>query len=65
MEDGGLTNCSWPESCLEKDGVEDKCNVCIMAFKGNQTKKFTFFFYFEKHFFSRNFLKNILFLFIP
>ena len=35
MEDGGLTNCSWPESCLEKDGIEDKCNVCIMAFRGN------------------------------
>ena len=36
MEDGGLTNCSWPESCLEKDGIEDKCNVCIMAFRGNK-----------------------------
>ena len=37
MDDGiGLTNCSWPETCLvANDGIKDKCNVCIMAFKGN------------------------------
>lgn len=38
MDNGtSLTNCSWPESCIAKEDIYEKCNVCIMAFKGKQS----------------------------